>query len=87
MRTAPARKGTFPTNLTTMLRSLLVSSSGEAGSGFTQEMLQLSGQPDSGVQLAKLQKVNPLITVMGVKRRNHYGDVLGPTIISDALSG
>ena len=53
----------------------------------TQEMLQLSGQPDSGVQLAKLQKVNPLITVMGVKRRNHYGDVLGPTIISDALSG
>ena len=30
--------------------------------------------------------MDPLITVMGVKRKNDYGEVQGPTIISDPLS-
>ena len=29
--------------------------------------------------------VNPLITLMGVRRKSDYGTVQGPTIISDAV--
>ena len=48
--------------------------------------MERNEDPTVAERLPKLKLVEPLVTVMGVTRKNDYGEVQGPTIVSHATS-